>query len=264
MSGGTVIINGPTDNGNGPVDYTGKFEITGGTFLAAGSSGMAMAPSASSGQPSVMVFLSSAQPAGTLVHIESSGGEEILTFSPMKLYQSVIFSSPLLVQGRDYVMYTGGSTTGTQKDGIYSGGTYTPGEKVAEFSLAGMVTTVGSAVNQRPGMMPGTMPNRMQGNQSTNFSGTMQGNRMNGMTVFRPGETGNLLSGNMSGRMAGYMPGAIPDQRGGIYPGDKTWHLPLRGNPGHFSEHNRDEKQECSRETCHPAALSRGIFRQYR
>jgi hypothetical protein len=55
MTGGMLIVNGPTSNGNGPVDYLGSFAITDGTFLAVGSAGMAQRPSTDSTQPSIMV-----------------------------------------------------------------------------------------------------------------------------------------------------------------------------------------------------------------
>ena len=42
MSGGIVIVNGPTQGGNGALDYNGTFEITGGTLVAAGTTDMAM------------------------------------------------------------------------------------------------------------------------------------------------------------------------------------------------------------------------------
>jgi len=80
-----------------------------------------------------MILLASAQPAGTLVHIETVDSNDVLTFRPSKTYQSVVFSSPLLVQGTDYVVYTGGSTSGTESDGVYPAGSYTPGTKIAEF-----------------------------------------------------------------------------------------------------------------------------------
>jgi len=216
MTGGTVIINGPTDNGNGALDYTGSFTITGGTLIAAGSAGMAMAPSASPGQPSVMIILPSVQPAGTLVHIERSGGESVLTFRPQKAYQSVVFSSPDLVRGSDYVLYTGGSATGTESDGLYSSGTYTPGEKIAEFSLAGGVTTVGSAVNQvRDRTPPGT-----QGNRTAPLPGDRD-NRLTGNTSQgMHGSWGVTLPGNSRKLVPDYIPGtassaSIP----GISPG---------------------------------------------
>ena len=46
---GTVIANGPTNDGNGPLDYLGTFNISGGFLVAVGSSGMAQVPSATQG-----------------------------------------------------------------------------------------------------------------------------------------------------------------------------------------------------------------------
>lgn len=39
MTDGTVLVNGPTMDGNGPLDYAGSFEISGGFLIAAGSRG---------------------------------------------------------------------------------------------------------------------------------------------------------------------------------------------------------------------------------
>ena len=158
MTEGTVLINGPTNDGNGPIDYLGSFVISGGDFLAVGSAGMAMAPSTSSSQNSVMLTYSASQAAGTLVHIESDEGDDILTFAPAKTYQSVLFSSSALARGSNYVVYSGGRSTGTVQDGLYSGGTYTPGTEVTSFTISGSVTTVGSQNGRMPGTNPGTNP----------------------------------------------------------------------------------------------------------
>jgi hypothetical protein len=101
----------------------GQYNISGGFLVAAGSSGMAQAPSTSSTQYSVVHNFSSPQAAGTMVHIETQDGEEILTFVPAKAYQSVVLSSPELKNGSTYIVYSGGSSTGTVTDGLYSGGT---------------------------------------------------------------------------------------------------------------------------------------------
>jgi hypothetical protein len=145
MSGGTVLINGPTSNGNGPLDYGGSFNISGGFLVAAGSSGMAQAPSASSTQYSVMHVFGSTQAANTLVRIESQDGEEILTFAPTKEYQSLVVSSPALKNGETYVVYSGGSSSGALTDSLYSGGAYTPGFQVVNFTISSMVTGAGFA-----------------------------------------------------------------------------------------------------------------------
>ncbi len=143
MTGGVVIVNGPTSNNNGALDYTGTFNLTGGFLVAVGSAGMAQAPSASSTQYSVMYTFESPQAAGTMIHIETKDGREILTFVPTKAYQSVVLSSPELENGATYLVYAGGSSTGTVTDGLYSGGTYTGGTQVTSFVISGMVTGAG-------------------------------------------------------------------------------------------------------------------------
>ena len=117
--------------------------MTGGFLLAAGSSGMAQAPDASSSQYSVLLNLRSTIPAGTLFHIQTSRqGEEILSFSPSKAYQSIAFSCPELTKGTTYAVYYGGSSTGTVIDGLYQDGTYTPGTKYTSFTISRIVTNV--------------------------------------------------------------------------------------------------------------------------
>jgi lipopolysaccharide export system protein LptA len=144
MTGGQLTISGPTANDNSALDYYGTFEITGGYLVAAGSSGMAQAPSLSSTQNSVLVNLASAQAAGTIIHIETEDGEDILTYTSPKPFQSVVLCSLALQDGTTHVIYTGGSATGTATDGIYSGGSYTPGSQIDTFTISSTVTTIGS------------------------------------------------------------------------------------------------------------------------
>lgn len=159
MTGGRVIVNGPTNSGNGALDYNGAFKMTGGFLVAAGSAGMAQAPDTSSTRYSVMVTYSSVQAAGTMVHIESADGEDILTFAPAKAYQSVVVCSPDLKEGSTYGVYSGGSSTGTVADGLYAGGTYTAGTQVTGVTISGIVSYAGSSRAAQPGgRSPGGMP----------------------------------------------------------------------------------------------------------
>ncbi|MCB0225373.1 MAG: carbohydrate-binding domain-containing protein [Anaerolineae bacterium] len=146
MTDGLVIVNGPTQRMNGALDYDASFTLSGGFLVAAGSSGMAQAPGESSSQPSVLINFDSTQPAGTLVHIQTEAGEDILTFAPTKEYQSVAFSSAELTEGTIYQVYTGGSSTGTETDGLYLDGVYTGGASYTEFTVSGMVTRVGNNI----------------------------------------------------------------------------------------------------------------------
>ncbi|MCB0165805.1 MAG: carbohydrate-binding domain-containing protein [Anaerolineae bacterium] len=144
MTDGLVIVNGPTNRGNGALDYDGSFTLSGGFLVAAGSSGMAQAPGQTSTQPSVLINFDATQAAGTLVHIQSADGQNILTFAPSKEFQSIAFSAAELTEGITYQVYLGGSATGTVTDGLYQDATYTGGVNYTEFTISDIVTSVGS------------------------------------------------------------------------------------------------------------------------
>lgn len=144
MTDGVVLVNGPTEDMNSALDYDAGFKLSGGFFVAAGSAGMAMAPGTASSQNSVLVYLGSAQPTGTLFHVQNSAGEDILTFAPSKAYQSVAFSSPELVNGETYTVFTSGSSSGSNTDSLYQGGSYTAGTQGESFTISDVVTQVGS------------------------------------------------------------------------------------------------------------------------
>ncbi len=154
MTDGVALVDGPTNSGNGALDHAG-FKMTGGFLLAAGSSGMAQTTSTTSTQYGVLVNFSTTQAANTLVHIQSSTGESILTYKPTKQYGSVAFSSSKLKLGTTYDVYYGGTCTGTATDGLYESGTYTAGTKYASFTVTGMVTNVGTGGGMGGGTTPG-------------------------------------------------------------------------------------------------------------
>ena len=155
MTDGLLIVNGPTGNRNGAFDYLGSFNISGGFFVAVGSSDMAQAPSSSSNQHAFLYNFDAVQGPGTLLHVESSTGEEILTFVPSKAYQSVVVSSLDFEEGEIYVIYAGGSAEGAVVDGLYSEGSYAPGTQVDSFTFSEMVMSLGSAVGGRGDFMEG-------------------------------------------------------------------------------------------------------------
>lgn len=102
---------------------------------------MADTPSSSSTQNTINLTVSS-QNAGSMVHIESENGEDILTFAPSKSYQSVIISSPNLKIGETYTAYTGGSSTGTATDGLYNNGTYSGGTEIGSVTIIDKVNNL--------------------------------------------------------------------------------------------------------------------------
>jgi len=144
MSGGTVVVYGPTNNGNGSLDYNGSFTLTGGSLLAAGSSGMAQTAGENSTQNTFLVNLTTAIPAETLIHVESSKGADILTFKSSKTLSSIVFSSSILKVGETYTIYSGGTSTGVEKDGVYEGGGYSGGTLLTSFGMADTLTSEGA------------------------------------------------------------------------------------------------------------------------
>jgi len=149
MTNGIVIVNGPTQDMNGALDYMGGFKMKGGFLVTAGSAGMAQAPDSSSSQNSLLLNLTSAQQAGTTIHIQDSSGKDILTFTPAKAYQSITYSSPYLVTGETYTVFLGGTAEGEDMDGLYESSTYSGGTEYTTFTISGTVTSIGSVEMRR-------------------------------------------------------------------------------------------------------------------
>ncbi|MGV8905758.1 MAG: carbohydrate-binding domain-containing protein [Acetobacterium sp.] len=110
ISGGNITVSGPTNNGNGALDYNGTADITGGTIVVAGSTGMAQGFSDSSTQASLLYNLTSAYAAGTEITLTDASGNAIVSYTPDKTYQSVVISTPELVQGSTYTLTCGSQT----------------------------------------------------------------------------------------------------------------------------------------------------------
>lgn len=102
MTGGNVVINGPTSDDQAPIDYNGDFKISGGTILAIGSSGMAQAPSVSSSQYSIQANFTTTQSAGTVVSLVDEADSEIVSYISEKTFQSFVYSSSELIKGDTY------------------------------------------------------------------------------------------------------------------------------------------------------------------
>jgi len=109
QSGGTVTLYGPTNDGNGVIDYNGVYEITGGFLNAVGSSGMAQSPSDSSSQASLMLLFDTVQQAGSTVTIQSENNTTVAEITSQKSYSCVIFSSCDLQQSNTYTITSGGT-----------------------------------------------------------------------------------------------------------------------------------------------------------
>ena len=144
MSGGTVIVDGPTNDGNESIDYDSSCEITGGILIASGSSGMLQAPSSSSTQHVISAVFSNSLQAGTSINIKSETGENILTFTPNKEYQSIILCSPDVKKGETYTISAGGIASGESKDGLYTNSTFSNSTESINCTVSDIITNAGS------------------------------------------------------------------------------------------------------------------------
>ncbi|WP_077603493.1 carbohydrate-binding domain-containing protein [Oceanobacillus sojae] len=169
MSGGTVTVDGPTDNGNGALDYDGTFELSGGILITAGSNGMAMNVSESSSQASFGIYFTEAQEAGTIISLQDSSGNVIATYQPSKAFQHLVISSPELKFGETYTLIQGTEADNSEKNGYYEDGSIVNGIELGSLTLSDTITNVtdtGEEATQRsmmgggPGMTPndGEMP----------------------------------------------------------------------------------------------------------
>ena len=120
ITGGETYVSGPTNDGNSALDYNGTGTVTGGIFIAAGSSGMAENFGDSSTQGVMMVTVNS-QAAGSAVSLSDSSGNELVSWTPEKEYTSFIISCPEITTGQEYTLTTGSDTTQITMDSIVYG-----------------------------------------------------------------------------------------------------------------------------------------------
>ena len=101
ITGGDIVVYGPTTDGNGALDVNGTFEVTGGTLMATGSAGMMVAPSTDSAQGWIATALASTATAGSEVVITDADGTEVATYAIEKDFASVVYSGADIEQGAD-------------------------------------------------------------------------------------------------------------------------------------------------------------------
>ena len=144
MTGGQVFVSGPTNSGNGALDYGTTAAISGGTIVAAGAAGMAENFSSAEGQ-GVMLVSTGAQAAGSTIQLADASGNVLLTWEADKAFESVLVSTPDVQQGGTYTLTAGTSTqTVEMTSAVYGGG----------MGMGGMGQMGGQMMGQ-PGQMGG-------------------------------------------------------------------------------------------------------------
>ncbi|MCD7727477.1 MAG: carbohydrate-binding domain-containing protein [Ruminococcus sp.] len=122
ITGGYTIVYGPSDSANGALDYGSSCTVSGGTVVAAGASGMSQDTGDSSPQPGLMLYFSGTLSSSDVVSITDSDGNEILSFTGTKSYNSMAVSCEEFVEGETVSVYLNGEKSGDIEltSGVYS------------------------------------------------------------------------------------------------------------------------------------------------
>ena len=197
VSGGTIIVDGPSNGGNAPIDYDGTATVTGGTILASGNSGMFQGFNGNnSTQSSIIYYLDGNANAGDIIKVTDESGKEIFSASDLtQSYNAVLYSSPDLENGKTYKI-----SAGSNEESV---------------TISDTTNTIG---NGGMGMSMGQPP-------------MMGGNEQNGgMDQGRPPMP--PMGGNGQGGMQGQPPMGGNEQRGGHgrNGGDSMGQPPMMGN----------------------------------
>ncbi len=161
INDGTIIVDGPVNDGNGALDSGADILVNGGILVAAGSSGMAETPSESSEQNSIAAAFSQDKSAATLIYIIDENDKVIAAYKPSKVFSSIIISSPQIEKGKEYKVYSGGSAEKITEKQFGSDIKCSGGELVEAVTISEAVSYVGSGTFGMVGgmMKPGDFGN---------------------------------------------------------------------------------------------------------
>lgn len=136
MTGGTLIVSGPTSGANSALDADRGIVIDGGYLFAVGPLGMVETPASNSKQNVLSYAQNQSISANTVLSLTDEEGTAIFSVTVKKNCQSVIVSCPELVQGKSFKLY-GGDT------------------QLCAFTVSSVITSVGSQGNMgNPGGTP--------------------------------------------------------------------------------------------------------------
>ena len=147
ITGGVTYISGPSDSGNGALDYgegcTG--EISGGVLLAVGASGMAENMSSSSTQCTFMQNLDETASGGDTITITDASDNVLASYTPVRSYQNIIFSCPKLQVEETYTVTAGSQSVAVEQSDTVVG---------ESSGMGGMGAPEGNNSNGRPSEPP--------------------------------------------------------------------------------------------------------------
>lgn len=109
ISGGTTTVYGPASGANGALDSNGAMSITGGTVIAFATNEMVETPTTTDGQGWISTAASGS--AGSTVTISDSSGSVLGTYTSLKAFGNVIYSTSGMTNGSTYTVSVDGTAT---------------------------------------------------------------------------------------------------------------------------------------------------------
>lgn len=128
INGGTTVVDGPTNNGNGALDAGMEIIMNGGDAFAIGSSGMAESLGSNSSVPNLSIFFNAIYPANTTIEIKDSSGETIFNHTSAKSFSHLAAGTTQFGFGKTYTIYI-------------------DGEEYQQFTVSNITTTIGKTQN---------------------------------------------------------------------------------------------------------------------
>lgn len=128
ITGGVLLVSGPTSGGDGAFDYDLEATVTGGVVLMAGSTGMAQ-NFTSGEQP--FSFNTVSGEAGQSIAVTDGSGNVLASFTSPKQFGMVLVASPSFTEGGSYQLVVGGTVSGANADGYTDSGTVSGGTSTA-------------------------------------------------------------------------------------------------------------------------------------
>ena len=133
---GKVVIDGPTNNGNGALDSGLGIIMNGGEVISVGSSGMAGTLGDTSSIYNISVYFATQQTAGTQIEIKNGNDETILEHTSAKAFSHLSAGSAYFKSGETYALYLNG-------------------EKYQTFTIKDITTIIGNSNSNNMMMPPG-------------------------------------------------------------------------------------------------------------
>lgn len=169
IAGGNVYVLGPSNNGNGALDYGIYATITGGEMVAVGGSGMEQGFGDESTQCSALVNFDEWIDVGETITLTDSNGNKLLTYKADKKFDSVLISTSDMKQGETY--------------------TLTAGDQTSTFAMEEVTYSEGASSMQGPGGDPDN--GGMQRQDSTGNGGMQRPDSTGNGGMQRPDSTGD-------------------------------------------------------------------------